>query len=86
MRKKPKTVKEMARMGGLARAKAYNKTQIRAWGKLGGRAPKMDEAALAKLRALLKSGKSQEDCAKVFRVSVRTVGRAVARLRARGEL
>jgi hypothetical protein len=38
MDEKPMTVTEMARMGGLARAQAYSKAQIRAWGKQGGTA------------------------------------------------
>lgn len=37
---KPLTVQELARMGGLARARKYNKRQIRMWGKLGGRPKK----------------------------------------------
>jgi hypothetical protein len=31
------TVKELGRLGGLARAQKYSKRQIRKWGKLGGR-------------------------------------------------
>jgi hypothetical protein len=37
MGKKPMTVVEMASMGGLARAKAHSKAELRAWGKQGGR-------------------------------------------------
>jgi hypothetical protein len=82
MREKPMTVAEMARMGGQARAKAYSKAQIRAWGRLGGRTPRLDAKALACLEALLQRGTSQGECAKVFGVSVRTIGRAVARMKA----
>ena len=76
------TVREMASMGGRARAKAYSKDQLRAWGKQGGRPVKLDQKALSRLRQLLAGGKSQAECAKVLGVSVRTVGRAVATLRA----
>jgi hypothetical protein len=31
------TVRELARLGGLARARKYRKRQLREWGKLGGR-------------------------------------------------
>ena len=82
MGKKPMTVAEMARMGALARAKAYSKAQLRAWGKQGGRPVKLDQKALSRLRQLLAGGKSQAKCAKVLGVSVRTVGRALATLRA----
>ena len=82
MSEKPMTVAEMARMGGLARAKAYSKAQLRAWGEEGGRPVALDRKALARLEALLSRGKSEAECAKILGVSVRTVGRAVATLRA----
>ena len=44
----------------------------------------LDRKALARLRKLLASGKSQAECAIILGVSVRTVGRAVARMK-RGE-
>jgi len=72
------TVAEMARMGGNARAKAHTKAEIRAWGRQGGRASKVDHEARARLRKLLASGKSQAECAAISGVSVRTIGRAVA--------
>jgi len=71
------TVREMARMGGIARAKAHTKAALRAWGRQGGRPPRFDAKAFARLEALLR-GKSQAECAKVLGVSVRTIGRAVA--------
>jgi hypothetical protein len=37
MKKKPMTVQEFARKGGLARAKKYTSEQLAKWGKLGGR-------------------------------------------------
>ena len=76
------TVAEMARMEGLARAKAHSKAQLRKWGKEGGRPVSMDRKALARLEALLRQGKSQAECAEVFGVSVRTIGRVVARIKA----
>jgi hypothetical protein len=78
------TVREMASMGGRARAKTYSKAQLRVWGKQGGRPGKLDCKALGRLRKLLGSGKSQSECAAMLGVSVRTVGRLVARMR-RGE-
>jgi len=78
------TVREMARMGGLARAKAYSKAQLRKWGKRGGRPTTLGRKARAWLRKLLASGKSQAEWASILGVSVRTVGRAVARVK-RGE-
>jgi hypothetical protein len=79
---KPMTVAEMARMGELARAKAHSKAQLREWGKQGGRPVSMDRNALARLEALLRKGKSQAECSNALSVSVRTVGRVVARIKA----
>jgi hypothetical protein len=79
MVEKPMTVTEMARMGGLARAKAYSKAQIRAWGKQGGRPGALDGRAIARLKNLLAGGKSQAECAAELGVSVRTIGRVVSR-------
>ena len=76
------TVAEMARMGGVARAKAHTRAQIRAWGKQGGRPGKLDWKGLARLKKLLASGKSQAECSRVLGVSVRTIGRVVAQTKA----
>jgi hypothetical protein len=84
MSEKPMTATEMARMGGIARAKAHSKAEIRAWGRQGGRPGKLDRKALAGLRKLLGSGKRQAECAAVLGVSVRTVGRLVARMKRSG--
>ncbi len=81
MGEKPMTVTEMARMGGLARAQAYSKAQIRAWGKQGGRPGKLDRKALVRLERMLGAGRSQGKCAQLFGVSIRTIGRAVAGLK-----
>jgi len=85
MSDKPMTVVEMARMGGIARAKAHSGAEIRAWGRQGGRPGKLDRKAIARLRKLLASGKSQGECAALLGVSVRSVGRHVARMRWREE-
>jgi hypothetical protein len=82
MGKKPMTVAEMARMGGLARAKAYSKAELRAWGKQGGRPPVLDPSGVSRLKKMLAEGKSQTECAKLFGVSLRTIGRTVARIKA----
>ncbi len=76
------TVAEMAHMGGLARAKAHSRAEIRRWGKRGGRPVLLDRKELARLQELLSAGKSQAECAAILGVSVRTVGRAVARIKA----
>jgi hypothetical protein len=68
-------------MGGRARAKTYSKAQLRAWGKQGGRPASLDRKALARLEALLRRGKSQAECAKLFGVSARTIGRLAVRIR-----
>jgi hypothetical protein len=73
------TVREMARMGGFARAKAHSKAELRAWGKQGGRPVSLDGKALARLEALMRQGKGHAECARVFGVSVRTIGRIAAR-------
>jgi len=76
------TVREMASMGGRARAKAYSKAHLRVWGEQGGRPVALDRKALARLQKLLSAGKSQTECAAILGVSVRTVGRVVARFKA----
>ena len=81
MGKKPISVIDMARMGGIARAKTRTKAEIRAWGKQGGRPVSLNRNALAQLEALLHQGKSQAECATELGVSVRTIGRVVARIK-----
>ena len=80
------TVREMASMGGRARAKAYSKAELRAWGKQGGRPAKLDGKTAARLRKLLAEGKSQAECAAIFGVSVRTIGRVVAQMKAESRI
>ena len=86
MGKKPMTVAEMARMGGVARARSHSKAELRTWGRQGGRPASFDGEAITRLRKLLKAGKSQAECARMFGVSVRTVGRLVARMKAESRI
>jgi hypothetical protein len=67
-------------MGGVARAKAHSKGE-RKRGKRGGRPARLGRRAVSRLMRLLAEGKSQAECARVLGVSVRTIGRAVARTR-----
>ena len=76
------TVREMASMGGRARARIYSKAQLRAWGTQGGRPASFGGKAIARLRRLLGSGKSQVECATILGVSIRAIGRVVARIKA----
>jgi hypothetical protein len=84
MGKKPMTVAEMASMGGIARAKAHSNAELQAWGRQGGHPVSLGSKALARLETLLHQGKSQGECAVELGVSIRTIGRAVARMRASG--
>ncbi len=78
----PMTVAELAPIAATARAKAHSRAEIRRWGKRGGRPVLLDRKALARLQKLLSAGKSQAVCATVLGVSVRTIGRVVARMKA----
>jgi len=68
-------------MGGLARAKAYSKAELRKWGERGGRPAKLDRNGILKLKRLLQAGHSKAECARAPGVSTRTIGRAMARKR-----
>ena len=81
MGKKPMTVAEMARIGGRARAAKYSHEQLRGFAKDAGRPAKLDRRARRRLRQLLADGKNQAGCASELGVSIRTIGRAVARMR-----
>jgi len=78
--KKAMTVTEMASMGGRARAARYTRDQLREFARDAGRPAKLDRKGLSQLRRLLAAGRSQAECARVLGVSVRTIGRAVARI------
>jgi len=82
MGRKPMTVAEMASLGGRARARKYTKAELRNFAKRAGRPTKLDGRARRNLRQLLAAGRSQAECAAELGVSVRTVGRAVAEMRA----
>jgi len=82
MGKKPMTVAEMARKGGRARAAKYTPEQLADFSKNAGRPAKLDGRARRKLRAVLAAGRTQAECAAELGVSLRTIGRAVARMRA----
>ena len=75
------TVREMASMGGVARARKYSKRQLREWAKLAGRKAKLSDKEWERLFRALKAGKTQAECARKFGVSTRTIGRAVAKQR-----
>ena len=77
----PMTVIEMARLGGLARARVHSKAELRKWGRRGGRPGKLDRKGLATLKRLLATGTTQAECTAILGVSVRTIGRAVAQMR-----
>jgi len=51
-------------------------------GKNGRRRASLDRKALARLQKLLRAGKSQAECAVIWGVSARTVGRVVAQFKA----
>ncbi len=42
MPKKPTTIQELGRLGGLARARKHSKRKLRQWGQLGGRPKKRE--------------------------------------------
>ena len=76
------TVAEMASMGGRARAARYTREQLREFARDAGRLAKLDRKGLATLKRLLATGTTQAECAAILGVSARTIGRAVARMRA----
>jgi hypothetical protein len=82
MAKKPMTVAEMASKGGRARAAKYTREQLRDFAKNAGRPAKLDGKPRRRLGQLLAAGRTQAECAAELGVSVRTVGRAVAGIRA----
>ena len=57
------------------------KAELRKLGKRGGRASRLGRRAVSRLMRILAEGKSQAECASLFDVSVRTIGRTVARTR-----
>ena len=82
MAKKQVTASEIGKLGGKARAASHSKRELSEWAKLGGRTAKLDSKALLQIDTMLGQGKSQSDCAEALGVSTRTIGRAVARMKA----
>ena len=68
-------------MGGRARVARYTREQLREFARDAGRPAKLDRKGLATLKRLLATGTTQSECAAIMGVSVRTIGRAVARMR-----
>ena len=68
-------------MGGRARAARYTREQLREFARDAGRPAKLDRKGLATLKRLLATGTTQSECTAIMGVSVRTIGRAVARMR-----
>ena len=68
-------------MGGRTRAQKYSKAELREFAKGAGRPVKLDGRARRRLRQLLTVGRSHAECAAELGVSIRTIGRAVARIR-----
>jgi DNA invertase Pin-like site-specific DNA recombinase len=81
MSERPMTVAEMARMGGIARAKAHSKAELRAWGKQGGRPLRLTRKEHERMERMLAEGLAHSEIARRFRVSLRTVGRVAATMR-----
>jgi hypothetical protein len=77
------TVREMASMAARARPKKYSQRQRQAWGKMGGRPPKLSERDWARLFYMLRAGKTQGECAQEFKITTRTIGRALVKARAK---
>ena len=69
----------MARMGGRARAAKYTPQQLAEFSKNAGRPAKLDGRAKRRLRTMLAAGRTQAECAAELGISIRTVGRAVAK-------
>lgn len=77
------TQREMASMGGKARAARYPKHQIEAWARLGGKPVKITGTTRERLERLLTSGRPHAEIAEIFGISTRTVGRYLRQLRTR---
>jgi hypothetical protein len=83
MGKKLMMVAEMARMGGAEPwAAKYTSDQLAEFAKNAGRPVELDGRARRRLRQLLATGRTQAECAAELGVSIRTIGRAIARMRA----
>jgi hypothetical protein len=77
------TVRETASRRGRATPKLYIERQRQAWRSMGGRPPKLTEQDWARLFYMLRAGKTQADCAREFKITTRTIGRALVKARAK---
>ena len=78
------TVREMGRLGGLARRRNHSKAELRAWAAMGGAKPKLSEQDARQAAEMRKAGKTLRECAEKFGVDPRAITRALARLRNQG--
>jgi hypothetical protein len=77
--------KRWAALGGKARAERHTAEELRAFASDAGRRPyKLVGNALRRLRTMLAAGKSHAEISKRLGLSLRTIGRVVARQRQRG--
>lgn len=78
----PRQRKRWAGMGGKARAEMYTAEELRAFAKNAGRRPwKLTPARERRILALVQSGWTHPRVAAKFGISLRTVGRIIARNR-----
>ena len=70
-----------AGMGGRARAERYSAKELRAFARNAGRRPKLSAGEGRRLLAQVGSGQTHRRLAERFGISLRTVGRIVARTR-----
>jgi hypothetical protein len=73
--------KAIGRYPVLRKPQEYTHEEISKFAKNAGRPVKLDGRARRRLRQLLAAGRSQAECAAELGVSIRTIGRAVARMR-----
>ena len=75
------TAAEMARIGGAARAKAHSKAQLSEMRQEGRPAGEVGPEGARNAEKAAGNSTTQAECAAILGVSVRTIGRAVARMR-----
>ncbi len=76
----PETLSEIAAKGGKARAAKYTTEELRMFAKNAGRKPwKITPAVRRRILARTAAGAKHEEVAKQFDVSLRAIGRLVAR-------
>ena len=78
-----KTLRQWSAKGGIARRERHSSKELRAFARHAGRRPyKLTGKTLQRLREMLAAGKPHAEISKRLGVSVRTIGRAVARMKA----